>query len=127
MPTERIPPLVIQQWGKVKNELVGVIQKAKGPGMTPDFKKDLTKKVETLFAGFDKGLRDKLKKASVAKDDAEAKKALQEVVKIANEYLDKLKTAQKQWGIEGRSAGEVIERNLVRIKETATTLLKAIR
>ncbi|HZC72291.1 MAG TPA: hypothetical protein VE442_16470 [Jatrophihabitans sp.] len=127
MPSQRIPPLVIQQWGKVKHDLIPVIEKTKGPGMTPEFKQDLRKKVETLFVSFDKGLRDKLKKASEAKNDAEAKKALQDVITISGDYLSKLQTAQKQWGTSGRSAGEVIEKNLLRIREVATTTLKAIR
>jgi hypothetical protein len=126
MATQRIPPLVIQQWGKIKHDLVSTIQKAKGPGMTPDYKKDLTKKVETLFTTFDSGLRDKLKKASETKNDADAKKALQDVIKISTDYLTKLKAAQAQWGTNGRGAGDIIEKNLVRIKDVASTTLKAM-
>ena len=127
MPSARIPPLVIQQWGKVKHDLIPVIEKTKGAGMTPEFKKDLVKKVEALFTQFDSGLRDKLKKASDAKNDADAKKALQDVVNISSDYLAKLKTARASWGTAGRSAGDVIQKNLERINEVATTTLKAIR
>lgn len=127
MPSGRIPPLVIEQWGKVKHDLIPTIQKMSGPTVTSDYKKELTKKVETLFKQFDSGLRDKLKKANDAKSDADAKKALQDVITIAADYMTKLKAAQKQWGDNGRSAGEVIEKNLKRIKESAETTLKSIR
>lgn len=126
MPTKRIPPLVIQQWGKVKHELVATIQKINDPTVTSKDKKEMSKQIETLFTTFDSGLRDRLKKASTAKSDAEAKKALQEVVTVSTDYLAKLKVARAKWGVGARSVGDVIEKNLVRIKEVATTTLKAM-
>jgi hypothetical protein len=127
MPSGRIPPLIIQQWGKIKHDLIPVIQKSKDSAHTAEYKKDLTKKLEALYEQFDKGLRDKLKKANEAKSDADAKKVLQDIVTISTDYLNKLKTATSQWGTDGRSAAEVIKMNLERIQDAAKKTLQSIR
>jgi hypothetical protein len=127
MPSGRIPPMVIQQWGKVKHDLVPFIEKLKGPTVDAAYRSDLKKKVETLFGQFDAGLRDAMKKANDAKTDADAKKYLQQIVTTSTDYMTKLKAAQKQWGDSGRSIGDTIEKNLKRIKESAETTLKSIR
>jgi hypothetical protein len=127
MPGGRIPPLAIEQWNKVKTELVSTIQKAKGPTIDAAYKKELAKRVQALFTQFDSGLKATMKKANDAKTDADAKKALADVVKISTDYMNKLTAAQKQWGENGLGAAEIIEKNLKRIKESAETVLKSIR
>lgn len=127
MTTGRIPPMVIQQWGKVKHDLVPFIEKLKGPTVDAAYRADLKKKVETLFGQFDDGLREKMKKANDAKNDTDAKKYLKQVVDTSADYMVKLKAAQKQWGTTGRSIAETIEKNLERIHDSAETTLKSIR
>jgi hypothetical protein len=126
MTSPRIPNEIVKQWGKVKRDLIPTIEKAKGPTLTPEFKKDMKKKVEALFTTFDSGLRDKLKKVSDAKSDADAKKALEEIVRVSTDYLNKLKAAKSQWGVTGTSIARSIETPLTQIKDAASAALRKI-
>jgi hypothetical protein len=126
MPTGRIPPLVIDQWKKVKKDLIPTIEKMKGQTVTSAYRAELKKKAQTVFDTFDDGLRDKMKKANDAKTDAQAKTALAEVVKVSTDYLAKLKTTTSDWGTNGKGIKDIIEKNLKRIKETAQTAHDAI-
>jgi hypothetical protein len=119
MPAKPLPRELAQEWGKLKSQLVPQIQKLSGMGMTPEFKKDLTKKAESLYKQFDMGLRDKLKKASEAKSEAEVKQAVSNVFSVSQDYLKKVKAAKAQWGVNGNAVAETIEAKLLKIHDAA--------
>jgi hypothetical protein len=127
MPAGRIPPQVVQQWDKLKKELVPWIEKAKDKKLDdPAYKKQVIASVNGLYATFDKGLKATLKKASTAKDDATAKKALQEVGAITMEYIGRLNHARKNWPEDGKGVADTIEKRLTEVRDAAAATLKSM-
>jgi hypothetical protein len=98
---ERIPSKVIKVWSFLKHDVLGEIDRNKDPMATAEHKKDTKKKVESLYAEFDKGLSTKLKKGSTTKSDEEAAAALAEAKKIATSYLEIVKKKKSEWGQNG--------------------------
>jgi hypothetical protein len=113
----RLPKEVLEKWTKLKHELLPSIDKIKDDTVSEATKKDLKKKVKTLYDQFDSGLSKLLKSANDAKTDKDALKPLSEASKTATAYLRKAQAAKSAWGeLEGGAIAEKFEVRLEDIK-----------
>ena len=122
----RLPESVIQNWDKLKHDLLPFIDKLNDPMLSSDFKKELKKKVEALYGQFDSGLKDKLKKVNSAKTDQDAKAALKVVIPIVQDYDAKVKAKQTEWGTNGKAIIDKFDRCLTTIKGECQKALQAL-
>ena len=121
----RLPKQVVERWSKMKPDVLARIDKIKGPMVTAAQKTQLKAKAKALYDKFNKGLSAKLKTASTAKQDADAKAALKDVITITGGYKIKAQAAIATWGADD-SLGKVFLSTLDKIKDACKRTLQAM-
>ena len=97
---KRLPSAVIAKWGKLKHDLLPAIDALRDVRITDEDKAKQKRAVKELYEEFDSGLSAKCKKASTAKDDDDAKEALEKVLQVVATYKNAVNAKKSGWTVD---------------------------